>query len=82
MHRKDATATAVTPETVTKDRLIGEAEAAQMLGVSRGFLRQARMNGTLPGRRPGPPFIRVGLRGIRYSLRDLMSWIQENRVRN
>ena len=82
MHSKDAKNTTNLGDAIRDDRLIGEAETAKMLGVSRGFLRQARMNGTLPGRTPGPPFVRVGQRGIRYSVRDLLDWIQRNRIQN
>jgi hypothetical protein len=56
-----------------------EAQAAEYIGMSRSFLRQARMNGDLDNRTPGPPYIRIG-RSIRYLLDDLDAWLEEFRV--
>ena len=58
--------------------LVTEREAARILKVSRSFLAQSRMNGTLRNYTPGPPWVRVG-RAIRYDLRDLEDWVRENR---
>lgn len=52
-----------------------EEEAAIYTGMSRSFLRQSRMNGTLEDRVPGPVFIKVGNRAIRYLIEDLDAWL-------
>lgn len=62
----------------TKAKLLNERQTAKMLGVSRSFLRQSRMDGRIPGRTVGPPFIRFG-RSIRYAIEDLEQWILEHR---
>ena len=56
-----------------------ERDAASYLGMSRSYLRQARMNVSARGRTPGPAFIRQG-RAIRYLVADLDSWLQQNRI--
>lgn len=53
-------------------------EAAQYIGMSESFLRQARIYGDLPGRTPGPPYIKVG-RAVRYLVTDLETWLVEHR---
>jgi len=58
-----------------KKRALNEQEAAEYTGMSRSFLRQARMNGQLPNRAPGPKFIRVG-RSIRYLVEQLDEWLE------
>ncbi len=60
-------------------RLVTEADAAKYIGMSRDFLRKSRCEGNLKGRTPAPPFIRTGARAVRYDLRDLDAWIDENR---
>ncbi len=60
----------------TSKRLITEADAARYLSCSRSFLRQSRLNGNLPGRSAGPPWVRLGRRGIRYDLNDLDAWLE------
>ena len=67
----------------TQKLLLTEKEAARLLSVSPSFLRQARMEGNRPltGRTPAPPFIRIGKRGVRYSLLDLYEWIELQKVR-
>ncbi len=57
-----------------------EAEAAELLGLSRSFLRQCRMNGDRTGRMPGPPFIKLSKRTIRYLRGDLYRWLNAHRV--
>lgn len=52
-----------------------EEEAAIYIGMSRSFLRQSRMNGTLEDRVPGPIFIKIGNRAIRYLIEDLDAWL-------
>lgn len=59
-------------------KLFTEKEAGRYLGLSRSFLRQARMNGMLAGRRPGPRFLKVGNRSIRYKVSDLDAWIDQH----
>ncbi len=54
-----------------------ESEAAEYIGMSRSFLRQARMTGPLPGRAPGPRYIRIGSRSIRYLVEDLDNWLDQ-----
>ncbi len=58
-------------------RLYAEPEAAEYCGVSRTFLRQSRMNGNRENRTPGPQFVRVGKRSIKYKLEDLDAWIDQ-----
>lgn len=65
-----------TPE---PQRLLTEAEAAKYLCMSAQFLRQARAEGSLRNRTPGPPFIRFG-RAVRYRLADLEEWVERHRV--
>jgi hypothetical protein len=48
--------------------------------MNRSFLSQSRMNGNLPKRTPGPPYLRFG-RSIRYRLCDLDEWINEHGYR-
>jgi predicted DNA-binding transcriptional regulator AlpA len=51
-------------------RVLSEKEAAEYIGMSRSFLRQDRMNGTLPNRTIGPPYIKIG-RSVKYLIEDL-----------
>jgi predicted DNA-binding transcriptional regulator AlpA len=60
-------------------RLFTEQEAADYLGMSRSYLRQDRMNGTLENRTPGPNFCRFGTM-IRYTKENLDEWIKNNLV--
>ena len=48
------------------------AEAAHYICLSESYLAKLRM-GTLPT--PGPKFLRVGLRAIRYRRKDLDDWM-------
>lgn len=63
-----------------KNQLLTERDTAMYLGVSRSFLAQARMNGTVRKRTPGPPYIRLG-RTIRYKQCDLEEWIDQHGYR-
>jgi len=56
-----------------------EADTAEYIGMSRSFLRQARMNGDRPGRVAGPPFLKIG-RSVRYLRKDLEEWLLQHRV--
>jgi predicted DNA-binding transcriptional regulator AlpA len=58
-------------------RGFNEEEASGYISMSRSFLRQSRMTGQLEGRIPGPPFIKVGSRAIRYLREDLDMWLEQ-----
>ncbi|HFD2434736.1 TPA: DNA-binding protein, partial [Legionella pneumophila] len=55
-----------------------EVEAANYICMSRSFLSQDRVNGTLKNRTPGPKFIKIG-RAIRYLKEDLDIWLDLHR---
>jgi excisionase family DNA binding protein len=59
-------------------RLLTEAQAAEYLGVSRGFLRKSRMDGHRSAHAEAPPYIKTG-RMIRYCVDDLDAWIERHR---
>ncbi|MCL9688996.1 helix-turn-helix domain-containing protein [Legionella sp. EUR-108] len=59
-------------------RVFKEVEAANYICMSRSFLSQDRVNGTLKNRTPGPKFIKIG-RSIRYLKEDLDIWLDEQR---
>ncbi len=56
-------------------RALSDLDAAQYLGVSVSFLRQARCYGNRPGRTPGPPYVKIG-RSVRYLLEDLDRYVE------
>lgn len=58
--------------------LVTEEEAAELLSVSRQFLRKSRIEGNRSGHADGPPYVRVG-RCIRYDVNDLKTWIERNK---
>lgn len=60
-----------------KKRAFSEKEAAEYIGMSRSFLRQARMTGPLPDRAPAPPFRRIGPRTVRYFKEDLDDFLDQ-----
>ncbi len=60
---------------MTSIKLLTEAQAAQYIGMSRSFLRQSRMHGIRENRTPGPAWIQVGTRSIRYPIASLDEWI-------
>jgi excisionase family DNA binding protein len=64
MHRDKPQPTATT---------IQEPDAAQYVGLSRAYLRQARAQGR------GPAFVRLG-RAVRYLTADLDAWLEAHRV--
>ena len=64
----------------TTRRLLSEAETAEMIGMSRGFLRRSRMEGRREGHTLAPPWIQIG-RTIRYDLQDVTAWIEARKVR-
>lgn len=51
--------------------VLREREAARFIGMSTHYLRHARIG--LCG--PGPDWIKVGNRGIRYRVEDLSAWL-------
>ncbi|MFT6909727.1 MAG: putative DNA-binding transcriptional regulator AlpA [Oleiphilaceae bacterium] len=55
-------------------RVLTEIETSQYIGMSRSFLRQARMEGNRDSRTPAPPFIKIG-RSVRYLKEDLDNWL-------
>ncbi|AGN14160.1 TPA: DNA-binding protein [Legionella pneumophila] len=59
-------------------RVFKEVEAANYICMSRSFLSQDRVNGTLKNRTPGPKFIKIG-RAIRYLKEDLDIWLDLHR---
>ena len=61
-----------------RHRLLTETQAAPYIGMSRSFLRQARMNGKRQNRTAGPPFLKIG-RKVLYLADDLDDWLLEHR---
>ena len=59
-------------------RGLSEATAAHYIGMSRSFLRQARMHGKRRNRTAGPPFSKIGRR-ILYLQDDLDGWLEFHR---
>lgn len=59
-------------------RGLSEAEAAHYIGMSRSFLRQARMDGRRLNRTLGPPFSKIGRR-VLYLQDDLDAWLEAHR---
>ena len=59
--------------------LLTETEAAQYLGVKPQTLRLWRSTGHIPGRREGPPYVRLGARLIRYAAADLSRWLEQRK---
>lgn len=57
-------------------RLLTEVETSEYIGMSRSYLRQARMEGNRRNRTPAPPFIRIG-RSVRYRIEDINKWLDE-----
>lgn len=56
-------------------KVLTEREASEYIGMSRSFLRQARMDGQRKNRIPGPKFFKVGARAIRYRRERLDEWL-------
>lgn len=63
-------------ETSMAPRALTEIETAAYIGMSRSYLRQARMEGHRENRTPAPPFIKVG-RAVRYLREDLDCWLDK-----
>ncbi len=58
-------------------RAYTEQETAAYIGMSRSFLRQARMEGQRKNRTEAPPFIKIG-RAVRYLKEDLDLWLESH----
>ena len=59
-------------------RGLTEQEASAYIGMSRSFLRHARMDGWRDNFTPGPPFTKIG-RSVRYLKDDLDAWLEAHR---
>lgn len=57
-------------------RVLTEQETSYYIGMSRSFLRQARMSGNRLNHTPAPPFIKIG-RSVRYLREDLDDWLDQ-----
>lgn len=57
-------------------RLLNETEAAAYIGMSRSYLRKARMEGNRRNRTPAPKFIKID-RTVRYPLEELDQWLDK-----
>ncbi|GAD80627.1 helix-turn-helix transcriptional regulator [Vibrio ezurae] len=58
-------------------RALTEQETSAYIGMSRSFLRQARMEGHRKNRTVAPPFIKIG-RAVRYLKEDLDKWLDSH----
>jgi len=61
-------------------RAYTEQETSTYIGMSRSFLRQARMEGQRKNRTDAPPFIKIG-RAVRYLKEDTFCGVHQNIVR-
>ena len=59
-------------------KTLSDLEAAEYIGMSPSYLRQARCSGNREGRTPGPVFVKLG-RSVRYLITDLDIWLLEHR---
>lgn len=57
-------------------RVFTEQQTSSYIGMSRSYLRQARMDGNRDNRTPAPPFIKIG-RSVRYLREDLDAWLDQ-----
>ncbi|MDX1975006.1 MAG: helix-turn-helix domain-containing protein [Rickettsiales bacterium] len=55
-------------------KALTEKEAASYIGMSRSFLRHARIDGNREGHTSAPKFIKIG-RAVRYPKEELDSWL-------
>jgi predicted DNA-binding transcriptional regulator AlpA len=75
----DVPESAVSPQLAvpsTKQALMREHEAAQLLGHSVAALRKWRVKGG------GPRYVKISRRSVRYRHLDLLDWIERHLVRN
>lgn len=63
-----------TPTDPLPTRILHESDAARYIGLSRAYLRAARV-----GRCDGPVYIKIG-RAVRYHVEDLDAWLRSLRV--
>lgn len=56
--------------------ILTEREAAKYIGMSRSFLRHARIDGNRKGRTPAPKFIKIG-RAVRYPKDELEKFLAQ-----
>ena len=56
--------------------ILTEREAAKYIGMSRSFLRHARIDGNRKGRTPAPKFIKIG-RAVRYPRDELEKFLAQ-----
>lgn len=59
--------------------VLTEREAAEYIGMSRGYLRHYRMYGFRPNHEPGPSYLKIG-RAIRYKKADLDEWLTRHLI--
>lgn len=64
-------------DTQQTKRAYTEQETSAYIGMSRSFLRQARMEGLRKNRTDAPPFIKIG-RAVRYLKEDLDRWLDNH----
>lgn len=71
----DALEDEVTPiAKLDPDRFVDDRFIAEVLGLSRGYLRQLRVRGG------GPKFSRFSAKAIRYRVGDALAWAAERSV--
>jgi predicted DNA-binding transcriptional regulator AlpA len=58
------------------DQLLGESDAARLVGFSVRSLQGWRVKGG------GPRFVKIGGRSVRYRRRDLLAWAEANLCAN
>ena len=75
-----AAAAPLPPDGGEDDWLVDTDEAARIAGVTSKWLENDRKKWKGRKRGYGPPFIRVGPRLIRYSVRAIMAWAKANTV--
>ncbi len=57
-----------------RDALVNDQEAAEILALSRSWLKQLRVRGG------GPPYLQLGGKAIRYKVADLFDWADSKKV--
>lgn len=57
-----------------QDQFIGDEQAAELLGLSRSYLRKLRVMGG------GPRFSKISPRAVRYRVGDLLAWASSKSV--
>lgn len=60
--------------TIDLDYLLNEEQASGLLGCSKSTLKMSRHTGELYGR-PGPSYLKLGRRNVRYRHQTIDSWI-------